>query len=150
MTETVHPMTHLPDPDLRPDFYQGVTAKRLVAWLVDMAAIGVLSALALPFTAFTGIFFFPLLMLVVGFFYRWFSISSNSATPGMWLMAIELREADGLRLTSGTAFLHTAGYTLSVAMAPLQLVSILLMIVTARKQGLTDHVLGTAALNRAL
>ncbi len=150
MTQTDTAMTRLPDPDLRPDFYAGVTAKRFVAWLVDSAAIGLLSALALPFTAFTGLFFFPLLMLVVGFCYRWFSIASASATPGMMLMAVELREADGLRLSSGTALLHTAGYTLSVAMAPLQLISIALMLFSARKQGLTDHILGTAALNRAL
>jgi hypothetical protein len=36
-----------------------------------------------------------------------------------------------------------------MAAFPLQFVSIGLMLMTERKQGLTDHVLGTAAVNRA-
>jgi uncharacterized RDD family membrane protein YckC len=138
----------LPDPVTRSEFYDGVPFKRLLAWVVDILLIFVLCLLVLPFTAFTGIFFFPALMLVTGFLYRWATLSSGSATWGMRLMALQIREADGLRLTSGTAFLHTLGYTISLAVAPLQVISILLMVLTPRKQGLTDHLLGTAAINR--
>ena len=66
----------------------------------------------------------------------------------MRLMAIELRDASGARLDLGLAFLHTIGYTVSWAVAPLQLISVILMAATPRGQGLTDMVLGTAALNR--
>lgn len=138
----------LPDPIRSPEFYNGVAMKRALAWVVDAGLVLVLCILILPFTAFTGIFFFPALMLFVGFFYRWFTIAGGSATWGMRLMAIELRDIDGERLTSGTAFAHTAGYTVSVLMAPLQLVSMILMLVTPRGQGVTDHVLGTTAINR--
>jgi uncharacterized RDD family membrane protein YckC len=66
----------------------------------------------------------------------------------MRLMAIEIRQADGDRLSSQTAMLHTLGYSISVAVPPLQLISVIMMLVTARGQGLTDTVLQTAAINR--
>ncbi|WP_368187737.1 RDD family protein [Aestuariibius sp. HNIBRBA575] len=140
----------LPDPATRPDFYAGVPTKRLIAWVFDVVLIAILAAIAVPFTAFLGIFFFPFLMLVLGFFYRWFTLSSGSATWGMRLMGLEMREADGQFLSNGTAFAHTLGYTISVSFPPLQLISIALILFSPRKQSLTDHVLGTAALNRAL
>lgn len=138
----------LPDPVTEPQFYAGVTTKRLLAWVFDALFIAVLCLLALPFTAFTAIFFFPILWLVVGFLYRWATIAGGSATWGMRLMSIELREADGLRLSGGTALVHTLGYSVSVAMAPLQLISVIVMIALGRGQGLTDLVLGTAMINR--
>ena len=138
----------LPNPDTAPAFYRGVPAKRLLAWVVDVTLIAILCLLVLPFTAFTGIFFFPFLMLVVGFLYRWFTIANHSSTWGMRLMAIELRDMDGGRLSSGAAFLHTAGYTFSVITAPLQLISMGAMLLTPRGQGLSDLVLGTTAINK--
>jgi uncharacterized RDD family membrane protein YckC len=66
----------------------------------------------------------------------------------MRLMAIELREADGMRLSGGTAFLHTLGYSLSIAILPLQFVSVIAMVALGRGQGLTDLILGTAMINR--
>lgn len=142
------PLSALPDPDRESEFYSGVAIKRALAWVVDATLIGILCLIVLPFTAFTGIFFFPLLMLVVGFFYRWFTIANRSATWGMRLFAIELRAGDGGRFDSATAFWHTAGYTFSVLTAPLQLISIICMGVTPRGQGLTDMVLNTTAINR--
>ena len=141
--------TGLPDPIAKPEFYRGVAPKRFFAWIIDFVMILMVSLLVLPFTAFTGVFFFPFLLLVVGFFYRWFTLANGSATWGMRIMAIEIRDHDGLRLKSGTALAHTFGYTLSVAMAPAQLISVILMLVTARGQGLTDMVLGTTALNKS-
>ena len=129
--------------------FSGVALKRGLAWVFDMIAIGIICTLALPFTAFTGIFFFPFLMLVIGFLYRWLTIANRSATWGMRMMSIELRDAAGHRLDSGTAFWHTAGYTFSVVTAPVQLVSIATMALTARGQRLSDTVLGTVMLNRS-
>ncbi len=149
MTDTVY-ATRLPDPDTRADVYAGVPLKRGLAWLIDMVLIIVLSLFALPFTAFLGVFFFPFMMLVLGFFYRWFTIAGGSATWGMRMMGVELRDNDGQRLSSGTAFWHTLGYSVSVAVFPLQLISVAMMLGTARKQGLSDQLLGTAAVNRLL
>jgi uncharacterized RDD family membrane protein YckC len=127
--------------------FAGVPLKRGMAWIFDVVLIALLCALVLPFTAFTGVFFFPFLMLVVGFIYRWFTIAGGSATWGMRMMGISLRDNDGAPLSSGLALAHTFGYSVSVAMPPLQLISVVLMLVTARGQGLTDHVLGTTAIN---
>jgi uncharacterized RDD family membrane protein YckC len=143
-----HAAPGLPDPVTEAHFYAGVTAKRLIAWLFDAVFVAILCLIVLPFTAFTALFFFPLLWLVVGFLYRWATIAGGSATWGMRLMSIELRESDGLRLSGGTAFVHTLGYTVSVAMAPLQLISVLIMLALGRGQGLTDMLLGTAMINR--
>lgn len=138
----------LPDPAREPDFYRGVSGKRAIAWLLDVVLIAVISALIVPFTAFAALLFFPFLMLTIGFLYRWATLAGGSATWGMRLMAIELRQADGGPLTGRTAFLHTLGYTVSVAIAPLQLISAILMVALGRGQGLSDMILGTAAINR--
>ncbi len=130
-----------------PRHFAGVPFKRGLAWVFDVVLIAIICTLVLPFTAFTGIFFFPLLMLVVGFIYRWFTIAGESATWGMRIMGIALCDADGAPLNSGLALAHTFGYSISVAVPPLQLISIVLMLVSARGQGLTDHVLGTTAIN---
>ena len=139
----------LPAPDTHPEFYADTVLKRAFAWLVDVILIFIIAAIAVPLTAFIGAFFFPLLYAVVSFVYRWWSLAAASATPGMRLASVELRTREGARFDAATAFLHTAGYFVSVAVFPLQLVSIVLMLISDRKQGLTDHILGTAAINRA-
>ena len=131
-----------------PALYDGVPLKRGIAWVFDMILIAFLCALVLPFTAFTGIFFFPFLMLVIGFIYRWLTIASGSATWGMQIMGITLCDHRGAPLSSSLALAHTLGYSISVAVFPLQLISVILMLFTARGQGLTDSLLGTFAINR--
>lgn len=138
----------LPDPDARPEFYDGVPVKRGIAWLIDAVVIGLLTALAVLLSAFIAAFFLPATVLIISFLYRWVTISSGSATLGMRVMSIEFRTRYGERFDSGTALLHTLGYTVSVAVFPAQLVSIALMLISERGQGLTDHILGTTALNR--
>lgn len=138
---------YAPQYDYDPRLYDGVTIKRGIAWVFDAVLIAMLCALVLPFTAFTGIFFFPALMLVVGFFYRWFTLAGGSSTWGMRLVGIHFRDHHGAPLSSGLALAHTLGYSVSITVAPLQLISVILMLVTARGQGLTDLVLGTEAIN---
>lgn len=137
-----------PDPQTQPDFYKDVPLKRFMAWGVDAVLTFLACLVILPFTAFTGLFFFPLLFLVVGFVYRMITIANGSATWGMRLFAIELRTSQGTQLDMGGAFTHTLGYTVSWGMAPLQLISMVMMATTERGQGLSDHVLGTVMVNR--
>lgn len=137
-----------PDPDTQPQFYDGIPTKRLLAWVVDVLVTAALTLLVLPFTAFTGLFFLPLLYSVLGFSYRTVTLARGSATWGMRLMAIELRTRDDRRFDLPTSFFHTLGYTLSMAMPLIQLASVVMMLASDRRQGLTDHVLGTVAVNR--
>ena len=138
----------LPDPETRPEFYASVPLKRAFAWFADLILIAILTAIVVPFTAFIGAFFLPFLFFVVGFLYRWVLLSNGSATLGMRLAAIEFRNSGGDHFDANTAFLHTAGYTVSFLIFPLQLLSIALMLISERGQGLNDHVLGTTAVNR--
>ena len=137
------------DPATEAEFYDGVPLKRLLAWVVDVVLIALLTVVAVPLTAFIGLFFLPLLFAVIGFLYRWVGLTRHSATPGMRIAAIEIRDRDGQRLDPLTSLLHTLGYVASVSIFPAQLVSIALMLVTPRRQGLTDLVLGTAAVRRS-
>ena len=88
----------LPHPDTHGEFYADVPTKRFLAWLVDSVLILLLTLLAIPLTAFTGLFFFPFLWLTVSAVYRIASLSRSSATPGMRLMAIEIRNGRVVRL----------------------------------------------------
>lgn len=138
----------LPDPDYHAEFYQGVPAKRAMAWVVDTILTLIITIAIIPFTAFTALFFLPMLWLTVNLLYRWISIASRSATPGMRLMAIEFRRADGSAMDGSTAFVHTLGFLISFSMFLPQLLSAGLMFFGARGQGLSDLVLGTVAINR--
>ena len=137
------------------DFYDGVLPKRLIAWFIDVAITAVLAApLILPVLAIGAFLIFPLLLIpliwaTTGFLYRWATLSSRSATWGMRLMAIELRDDQGQLLSGSTAFMHVLGSTLSFAFPLVQAGSMLAMAVTPKGQGLTDMVLGTVMLNTA-
>ncbi|MCM2562392.1 RDD family protein [Lutimaribacter sp. EGI FJ00015] len=138
----------LPDPHLQPEFYADVPMKRLLAFVIDTVIIVIGCLVILPFTAFTGIFFFPILMLVVGTAYRVVTLANRSATLGMRLMAIEFRTHDGRPFDALTAVLHTVGFTVSMGVFVAQAISVVMMLVDERGQGLSDKVLGSVALNR--
>lgn len=141
-------MHALPDPHFQAEFYDLVPVKRLGAWLADSAVIAVLCALIVPLTAFTGLFFLPLLYLTVGLVYRWVTIARGSATWGMRLMAVELRGLDGGRLDGGTALAHTLAYSVTMAFVLPQVISIALMLTDDRGRSLADRLAGVVAINR--
>jgi uncharacterized RDD family membrane protein YckC len=136
-----------PDPDRHAAFYSGVPAKRAMAWIIDTIFVTLIVVLIALITALTALFILPLVWLSVGFLYRWVTISGRSATWGMRLMSIELLDRYGQRFDAATAFLHTLGYSLSMAFVLPQILSVGLMLVSRRGQGLTDMVLGSVAIN---
>jgi ABC-type multidrug transport system permease subunit len=139
----------LPDPDIQPEFYSDVPTKRLIAWVIDTVIAFAISALVVVFTVGLGLFIFAFILLVVGFIYRTVTLATGSATWGMRLVSLEFRDREGRQFDLGSAFLHTIGYHVSVSVFPLQILSIILMLTSARAQGLTDHVMGSVAINRA-
>jgi uncharacterized RDD family membrane protein YckC len=136
-----------PDPDRHAAFYSGVPAKRALAWIIDTIFVTLIVVVISLLTALTALFILPLVWLSVGFLYRWVTISGRSATWGMRLMSIELLDRYGQRFDAATAFLHTLGYSLSMAFVLPQIISVGLMLVSRRGQGLTDMVLGSVAIN---
>lgn len=141
-------MPALPDPIYAPEFYASVPAKRLVAWFVDGLIICAICAAVVVSTAFIGLLFLGALFLMTGFAYRVVTLANGSATWGMRFSGIELRDSSGARLDLGQAVMHTFAYSVALTFAPLQLISIVLMLTTARGQGLGDMFVGTVMLNR--
>ena len=139
----------LPCPERTPEFYEGLVVKRGLAWVVDALAITLASALVIVLTLGAALFVWPLVALAVGAVYRVSTLARGSATWGMRLMGIELRDHAARRLDGQTAALHVLGYYVSVSFALLPvLASVVAMLATERRQGLTDLILGTAAINR--
>lgn len=140
--------TQLPDPVTQAAFYEGVPTKRFLAWVVDIVVIALMSAVLATLPFFIGWFFYPLIFIVLSFIYRVTTISSGSATWGMRLFNIELRNREGRPLESSEALLHSAAYMVASGFFLPQLISIVLMLVSERKQGLHDFLCGTAAINK--
>jgi len=138
----------LPDPDLQPEFYAGVMSKRLVAWGVDMVCVAALTVAGVVLTAFVGLFFLPLIWLVMDAGYRTVTLANRSATLGMRLMGVEFRDREGRHFDLAHAGLHTLGYLMSMSFVLPQIVSVVLMLTGARRQSLTDIVIGSALINR--
>ncbi|WP_299887374.1 RDD family protein [uncultured Ruegeria sp.] len=141
-------MTNLPDPDRQPEFYRSVTTKRFVAWLFDIAFISLLCTVAILLTFGLGFFILALIYAVVSFVYRVVTIANGSATLGMRFMGIELRDAFGEKMDTGKAIAHTAGYFVSMMFPVIQIISVIMIMTSARCQGLTDAFLGTVMINQ--
>jgi len=145
---TVTMTTTLPDPDRQPVFYDGIPAKRLFAWIVDVALIfGVMLILGL-LTLTLSLWLWPLFWVATSFLYRSLTIGAGSATLGMRLMNIEMRNARGQRLDGAEAMLHTIGYLVCAGFFLPQVLSIAWIALGPRHQSLPDLLLGSAAINR--
>lgn len=138
----------LPDPDRQTEFYTSIPAKRFFAWIADVILVSLTTFLVGVFTLGIGWLLFPLFYLAIDFTYRWLTLKTGSATLGMRLMAIEIRNWSGQRLESQEAALHTLAYMVCAGFALPQFISILMIVFGPRKQGLHDILLGTAAINR--
>lgn len=141
-------MTPLPDPDHDHVFYDGVPAKRLFAWLVDVVIVVAITFLLGLLTLSLLWWLWPMTFIMVNFIYRAGTIAMGSATWGMRLMNIELRGATGARFSAGEAMVHTLAYMVATGFVILQLISILMMGFGARHQGLHDLLIGSVAINR--
>jgi uncharacterized RDD family membrane protein YckC len=146
------PMSGLPDPEHDRQFYQGVPARRLVAWFVDVALVLLVGIpLAVVFGLVTlgfGFPLFPFILAAVGFVYRTATIAGGSATWGMRFTGIEFRRGDGTRFDFTTALLHTLLYLVCMSFFVLQLISCATIVGSRHRQSLGDMLLGTTAINR--
>ena len=141
-------MTGLPDPDYDAAFYDGVPAKRLIAWLIDSVIVLAISLVFVLLSVGVLFFVFFPLIFVVNATYRWLTMAQSSATFGMRVMALEVRGPDGARLDAAQAGLHTGAFVLASMFVIPQIVSMVLIATQPRRQGLHDLLLGTAAINR--
>jgi len=145
----------VPDPEHDGQFYTGVPLRRVVAFLIDSVIIMCVWLLAvfvgflltvLTMGAGTPIAF--LLFIGSGFFYRWMMLRSRSATVGMMVTGIEVRDHDGDRMTDATAALHTAGFYVTMLFPPLMLVGWILLATSPYKRAMHDSFIGAVVINR--
>jgi uncharacterized RDD family membrane protein YckC len=146
---TDHNLSGLPDPEFDPQFYDGVPIKRLMAWIVDVVIVSLAVFAVSIFSFGLALFaFFPLIFLMnIG--YRWFFIAQNSATLGMHVFGIEIRNGKGEKLSGQEALWHSFFFALLFFFFFIPvLVSAGMMLTNPRGQGLHDYLLGTTAINR--
>ncbi len=148
MLSTHHDLSALPDPQLDRQFYEGVPFKRLLAWVIDVIIILLISAALVLISFGIAAFVFPLLLFVTNIAYRIFTLSRNSATLGMVLTGIEIRNSNGNKLSPAEAAWHTGLYTAVALLFFALVISIIMMLVNERGQGLHDYFLGTTAINK--
>ena len=143
-------MTPLPDPDHEPGLYSDLVLKRFIAWVIDLVITLAITAVIVIMTVFLGLFFLPLLWIVVSVTYRTVMLTNYSATAGMLLVALRLRHLDGRRPDPVVCLWHAILFSASMATVLGQIVSVGLMLITPYRQALNDLILGTTMINRYL
>lgn len=145
----------IPDPRTDPQFYDGIVMRRLMAFLVDTVIIFLLwfvvIVLGFLFTVLTVGLGAPLAMLffsMSGFLYRWLLLSQRSATLGMMMTGIEVRDARGEQVSPGMAFFHTVAFYMTILMLPLAIIGWLLMASSPHRRTLHDTITGAVVINR--
>ena len=145
----------LPDPERDAQFYDGVPARRVVAFLIDLVVVLALDAVIVAVLAVVGVVTLGLGWLLIGpavlasgFLYRWAMLSAISATVGMVLTGIEIRGPEGRRLDQRQALLHTGAFYLTMLSVVVLLVSMIVSLASPRGQMLHDLLIGSAAINR--
>jgi len=142
----------LPDPISDGQFYEGVPLRRFTAFVIDFIIITVLGLLGAFIVALgtlgLGAPLMFLVFLLTGFLYRWLLLQHRSATIGMIMTGIEIRNAQGEKMDQSSAFLHTLGFIVTFSFTPLMLIGWFLMLSDPHKRLLHDMLLGSAAINR--
>lgn len=137
----------LPDPEADRQFYEGVALRRLMAFFIDVILIWGVALGIVALTLGIGLFFLGFILLVSDFLYRFLSIANRSATPGMRLMGIELRDRNGDPFSAGQALVHSLLFYLSLTFFIAHLVSMFMMAGTSLGRGLHDLPIGSAMIN---
>ncbi len=145
----------IPDPIRDPQFYQGVPLRRFVAFWIDFLIILALFVPVLIIGAAVTVLTFglaaPFLMLfftVTGFVYRWGMLKTRSATLGMSLTGIEVRDRNGNTCDSQLAFMHTVGFFVTFLAPPLLIVGWLMMANSPHRRAMHDLFVGSVVINR--
>ena len=149
---------HAYDPDTQPELFEGVLARRVIAFVIDLIVI------ALPLIAAAlFIFVFGLVTFGLGWALYWLlspasviwalcyygmSLGSTaSATPGMRVMEIEMRTWYGAPAYCVLGAVHAVAYWISVSV--LTPFILLVGLVNPRRRLLHDFVVGVVIINSA-
>jgi uncharacterized RDD family membrane protein YckC len=149
---------HAYDPATQPELFEGVLARRVVAFLIDVIIIAVplilLAIFMAAFTVFTlglGVFVFflygPIATIWALVYYGLTFGSAKSATIGMRMVDLEMRTWYGAPCYFVLGAVHAIGYWLSVTfLTPFIL---LVALFNDRRRLLHDMLVGTIVINNA-
>jgi uncharacterized RDD family membrane protein YckC len=141
------------DPAERPELYESILAKRVVAFFIDAVIVFLLMIPAALIVALLGIvtlgigwlLFAPLFAIVALGYVALTLGGANSATVGMRSLGIEMRLLDGSRPYPLLSAVHALIFWLSVSiLTPLILI---VGLITERSRLLHDLILNTVLLN---
>jgi uncharacterized RDD family membrane protein YckC len=140
------------DPAATPEFFAGVTLKRVVAYLIDFAIIGILSLVALAAFWVLGVLSFgllsPLFAVLLPFiplaYHTAFIGGPESATPGMRLFGIEVHRIEGDRPGYLQAGLQTIVFYVSVGLT--SWLVLLVALFNGRGRTFHDYLCGTVTI----
>lgn len=140
------------DPAATPEFFASVTLKRVVAYLIDFAIIGILSLVALAAFWVLSVLSFgllsPLFAVLLPFiplaYHTAFIGGPESATPGMRLFGIEVHRIEGDRPGYLQAGLQTIVFYVSVGLT--SWLVLLVALFNGRGRTLHDYLCGTVTI----
>lgn len=153
--DTYAPRPNLPDPATAPELFEGVLTRRVLAYLIDLAIIGVM-VIAFSIVGFIagfltfGLAWVALLFVVpitIVIYYAATLGSHKRATVGMQAMDIVLTPTRGQPLDGWMALVHAAVFWITFAICwP---ISLLFALFTPRRQMIHDLICGTLMVRRS-
>ncbi len=151
---------HAYDPIATPELFEGVLARRLIAFVIDLVIlaipvvfVGAFAAaatiatlgLAMFFFAFLSPLYWPLIVIWALFYYGYTFGSPASATIGMRVMDLEMRTWYGAPAYFVLGAVHAIVYWLTISiLTPL---IVLVGFFNGRKRLLHDMIVGTVVIN---
>jgi uncharacterized RDD family membrane protein YckC len=147
---------HAYDPDVHPEYFEGVLSRRVFALMIDVIILGLPVLVAAVFILLFGIvtlglgwmlfWLFPAATVIWAVLYYGLCFgSAKSATLGMRAVGIEMRTWYGAPAYFLLGAAHAVAYWISVsALTPFIL---LLALFNARRRLLHDMLLGTVVVN---
>lgn len=147
---------HAYDPATQPELFEGVLARRFIAFLIDLVILALPLLLLALFIVVLGIvtlglglllfwFFGPIAVIWALLYYGLTFGSAASATIGMRVMDLEMRTWYGSRAYFVLGAVHAIGYWLTVSfLTPLIL---LVALFNDRRRLLHDMLVGTIVIN---
>jgi uncharacterized RDD family membrane protein YckC len=145
----------LPDPATAPELFEGVLTRRVMAFVLDMIIIGALLMIVSIVGLIAGFFTFGLswlallvvIPLAIVLYYGATLGSARRATLGMQMMDIVLTPTREQVLNGGLAFVHALLFWVTVWISwP---ISLLIALLTPRRQMVHDLVAGTLMVRRS-
>lgn len=131
--------------------FEGVLSRRIVAFILDCILIGLLTIPFLVLSFFLAVLTFGLLVIPIGgvltfFYFTLFTGGAKSATPGMRLMGIELRELGGGRPDLLQAGARTLVFMASNTVLPVIICAVALF--DLRRRTIHDMLTSTVVVRR--